>query len=92
LIIFNVRNITGKAFLEVTTSAQARREQLSSRLTVGRGQGRREEYVARQLMQIDVAQFPELVLDNAALLLAHRLSAAVQVIAFQDPIDGRGRG
>src|SRR5205823_2545447 len=43
-------------------------------------------------MQIDVAQLPELVLDNAALLLAHRRRAAVQSISCQHPIDGRGRG
>ena len=33
LIIFSVLNMTGKAFLEVMTSAQAKREQLSIRLT-----------------------------------------------------------
>src|SRR5207248_10696629 len=42
-------------------------------------------------MQIDVAELPELVLDNAAFLLAHRRRAAVQSIARQHPIDGRGR-
>jgi hypothetical protein len=34
LIIFSVLNMTGSAFLEVRTSAQARREQLSIRLTM----------------------------------------------------------
>ncbi|MEH2494755.1 hypothetical protein V1294_001234 [Bradyrhizobium sp. AZCC 1678] len=43
-------------------------------------------------MQIDVAELSELVLDNAAFLLAHRRRAAVQPIACQHPIDGRGRG
>ena len=43
-------------------------------------------------MQIDVAQFPELVLDNATFLLAHRRRAAVQPVAFQHPVDRRGRG
>jgi hypothetical protein len=33
LIIFSVLNMTGSAFFEVVTSAQARREQLSIRLT-----------------------------------------------------------
>jgi hypothetical protein len=32
-------------------------------------------------MQIDVAEFPELVLDNAAFLLAHRRRATVQLMA-----------
>src|SRR5687768_10620652 len=38
-------------------------------------------------MQINVAQFPELVLDNAASLLTHRRCAAVQPVASQHPID-----
>ena len=58
---------------------------------IGRGRGWREEHIARQLMQVDVAELPELVLDNATLLLAHRRRAAVQSIARQHPIDGRGR-
>jgi len=57
---------------------------------IGRGQGWREEHVARQLMQVNVAQFAKFVLDNAAFLLAHRRGAAVQLISLQDPIDGRG--
>src|SRR6185503_2947413 len=58
---------------------------------VGRGRGWREEHIARQLMQIDVAQLPELVLDNAAFLLAHRRRAAVQSMASQHPVDRYGR-
>src|SRR6185503_21042818 len=58
---------------------------------IGRGRGWREEHIARQLMQIDVAQLPELVLDNAAFLLAHRRRAAVQSIASQHPVDRYGR-
>ncbi len=58
---------------------------------IGRGRGRREEHVARQLMQIDVAEFAELVLDDAAFLLAHGRRAAVQMIALQHPVDRRGR-
>src|SRR5262245_42572036 len=42
-------------------------------------------------MQIDVAELSELVLDNAAFLLAHRRCAAVQMIASQHPVDARRR-
>ncbi len=38
-------------------------------------------------MQIDVAQLPELVLDNTAFLLTHRRRAAVQLVAPQHPVD-----
>src|SRR4029453_9841297 len=54
---------------------------------IGRGRGWREEHIARQLMQVDVAQLPEFVLDNAAFLLTHRRRAAVRLVAPQHPVD-----
>ena len=42
-------------------------------------------------MQIDVAELPEFVLDNAAFLLTHRQRTAVQLIASQHPVDRHRR-
>src|SRR6201995_5756991 len=38
-----------------------------------------------------MAEFADLVLDNATFLLTHGRRASVQLIAFEDPVDGRGR-
>ena len=47
-MIFSVLNMTGSAFLEVVTSAQAKREQLVHQADdIGRDGGRRQEHVAR---------------------------------------------
>ena len=82
--------MTGSAFFEGDDLGPGKpRAAIDQADDIGRGRGWREKHIARQLMQVDVAQFAELVLDNAAFLLAHRRRAAVQMIAFQDPVDRR---
>ncbi|MGT2499848.1 hypothetical protein ACVOMS_01285 [Bradyrhizobium guangxiense] len=93
LIIFKVLNMTGSAFFEVSTSAQARREQLSTRLTMkavlcGGVRNMSRDSWCRSTWP----SLADLVLDNATLLLAHGRGSAVELIAFEDPVDGRGRG
>src|SRR3954452_18009082 len=38
-----------------------------------------------------MAELADLVLDNATFLLTHGRGAAVELIAFEDAVDGRGR-
>src|SRR6185437_3764087 len=57
----------------------------------GRALRRHQEHVAGQLVQVDMAEFADLVLDNATFFLAHGRGAAVQLMALEDPIDGRRR-
>src|SRR3954447_20699425 len=85
--------MTGSAFLESQHLGPGQtRAAIDLADDVGRGRGWREKHIARQLMQIDVAQFPEFVLDNATFLLTHCRRAAVQLIASQHPADRDGRG
>ena len=52
--------------------------------------GWHQEDVARQLVQIDMAQLAELVLDDATFRFAHGRRTTAQVMAFEHPVDGRG--
>src|SRR6185437_279730 len=50
-----------------------------------------QEHVARQLVQVDMAEFADLVLDNTTFFLAHGRGTAVHLMTFEDPVDGRRR-
>ena len=39
-----------------------------------------------------MAELADFVLDNATFLLTHGRGAAVELIAFEDPVDGQGDG